>query len=1128
MQKIWKKSRDQKNHKIKFKLLKKCCLVSAIGLFFIGCSLDGDIFKMDETDIKSSADGKPWQNVRGSGDRDYSTILVDGIMRGLPDPEQMKHLWKAEKISELPDGTWQAQISFPYWRGYVDDTLALNDMYSFYAYSGQGVLYFSPDEFVDSFRLFVNGFEADVSGCDNGGIYKLDLSRISVNGKNTIQLSQLTTVDEEIPGTVEIWIPYPEVMSGTLEESGISKEAVDFISDLIKTDVEYGFPGAQLAVVQNGKLVYENAWGKTNRYFPDGTLNETSEDVTTETLYDLASVTKMFSVNYALQKLVTDGELDLDAKISDFLGAGFYKNVIKVNFTGGVNVSLDTQRTWKSEITIRDLLCHQGGFPSDPRYFAPYTTLKEPANLQSYRNPLYSGNDGTAKTKSATIEAICKTPLLYEPGTKTVYSDVDYMVLGLVVEKVTGKDLDTYLKETFFEPMGLTHITYNPLENGFTKENCAATELNGNTRDGAVSFPGIRKETIQGQVHDEKAYYNMGGISGHAGLFSNASDLARLASVMLTGGYGNHRFFSKNVMDQFMAPKRENASNWGLGWWREGDDQRVWYFGTQSGSDTVGHQGWTGTLVMIDPERDLVIVYLTNKINSPVTDKSSNPNKFDGNWFTSATLGFVPQILSMGMEGDRNITEQLKSLLSDMVRDSVKLVPEDAKESHPAVKNMESKKALLEKRAGMEEAQKESGQKKNEDEKSGQEDPDGNTGGSEDMTNVTDRTVILGDERFELYLPILEGKRVALFSNHTGIVGNQISGMHILDALIEKGVNVTAIFAPEHGFRGTADAGAIVEDSVDEKTQVPIFSLHGGAGSSYPDKESMDRFDILVIDIQDVGLRYYTYYISMYYLMDACVLDGKEVILLDRPNPNGFYVDGPILKDGFYSNVGRLPLPVVHGLTLGELALMINGEGWLTEGKDALKLKVIPCENYTHATKISLAVNPSPNLKDMRAIYLYASTCFFENTAVSVGRGTDYPFEIYGSPYFLELEDYNFSFVPQSMSGAENPPFLGEVCYGKDLRGILEETICEEKIQLNYLISAYNDMKKVHPEVSFFGKPDAKGRYWIDLLCGTDQVRLMIEEGKEAEEIKDSWKDDLEAFKKQRKPYLLYEYEGSK
>ena len=388
-----------------------------------------------------------------------------------------------------------------------------------------------------------------------------------------------------------------------------------------------------------------------------------------------------------------------------------------------------------------------------------------------------------------------------------------------------------------------------------------------------------------------------------------------------------------------------------------------------------------------------------------------------------------------------------------------------------------------------------------------------------DPATEADLPLVLGDEQFDTYIPLLADKRVALFSNHTGIVGDK--DRHILDALIEHDVNVTAAFSPEHGFRGTEDAGESVNDSIDEKTGVPILSLYRG-NSHYPSAEDMETFDTLVVDMQDVGLRYYTYYISMYYLMDACASTGKEVIILDRPNPNGFYVDGPILQEKYRSRVGQLPIPIVYGMTWGELAQMINGEGWLAAGKDACNLTVIPCLNYTHDMKTTLIRRPSPNLKDMRAVYLYASTCFFENTYVSVGRGTDKPFEIYGSPY-LPQETNPYTFTPQDMEGANNPPFEGELCYGKDLSDIPLEDIWAAGIDLNYLIDAYNDFHEAHPDMDFFDNEPNGAKYWIDYLSGSDDLRKQIIAGKSADEIKASWQDDIEAFKAQREPYLLYE-----
>ena len=371
--------------------------------------------------------------------------------------------------------------------------------------------------------------------------------------------------------------------------------------------------------------------------------------------------------------------------------------------------------------------------------------------------------------------------------------------------------------------------------------------------------------------------------------------------------------------------------------------------------------------------------------------------------------------------------------------------------------------------------------------------------------------VILGDEQFDEYLPLTEGQRVAIFSNQTGLVGN--TGTHILDTLISRGVNVTAIFSPEHGFRDLADDGSHVADGVEPVTGVPILSLYGGAGGNHPTDEAMDMFDVLIVDIQDVGLRFYTYYITMCHLMDACAESGKHMILLDRPNPNGMYVDGPILDMSLRSGVGHLPIPTVHGLTLGELARMAQGEKWLKEGNNC-KLTVIPCKNYTHQTLYELPVRPSPNLPNMQAIYLYPSLCGFEGTVVSLGRGTDKPFQQYGHPAFKGK--YGYSFTPRSVKGSSNPPLLGQECFGVDLSALSQKEIREKKMDLSYIISAYSIMKEQGQEAGFF-------RRFFDLLMGQRYIREMIENGATEPEIRARWQSDVEAFLLQRRPYLLYE-----
>lgn len=582
-------------------------------------------------------------------------------------------------------GGWQGEPVFPNWKG-LDDTLAMNHMYTFVGYAGQGTLCVEPESGVTGFNLFVNNRQINTAAMAAGGVWNVDISGQTINGRNTIQVGGIRPRGKQ----VTVRVGYPTVQEGSLQDVGIDRDALELLEQIIQADVNNGFPSAQMAIVKNGKLVYQNAWGKVNSYNPDGTPKTDSPAVTNDTLYDLASNTKMYTANYALQYLVTQGKANLDSRLVDLLGSAFVEDTIDITYNGYENPGLKVNKQWKAELTLRDILRHQAGFPADPQYHNDSFDQCSQKTVPGATNVLFSGWDGSAATRATTLKSIFKTPLMYKPGTKTVYSDVDYMLLAFAIEAITGKGLDAFLKETFWDPMGLTHTTYNPLLNGFSANDCAATELNGNTRDGAISFTGVRTATIQGQVHDEKCYYAMGGISGHAGLFSNATELAKLASVMLTGGYGENRYFSRNVMDAFTAPKKEDAANWGLGWWREGDNQRCWYFGTQAPSNTIGHQGWTGTLTMIDPVEDLVVVYLTNKINSPVTDKAANPNKFNGNWYTASTLGFVAQLLYQGLQNHgTDPNNAYSALLEDMAESKFALVAEGGSvpATHPLVRS---------------------------------------------------------------------------------------------------------------------------------------------------------------------------------------------------------------------------------------------------------------------------------------------------------------------------------------------------------------------------------------------------------------------------------------------------------
>ncbi|MBT0608855.1 exo-beta-N-acetylmuramidase NamZ family protein [Aequorivita echinoideorum] len=374
--------------------------------------------------------------------------------------------------------------------------------------------------------------------------------------------------------------------------------------------------------------------------------------------------------------------------------------------------------------------------------------------------------------------------------------------------------------------------------------------------------------------------------------------------------------------------------------------------------------------------------------------------------------------------------------------------------------------------------------------------------------------IITGAAQPQLYIPMLAEKNVGVVANQTSVIIDEVTSAddntkkittHLVDFLVDNSIKVSKVFAPEHGFRGTADAGEHVKDGIDKKTGVPLISLYGN--NKKPTPQQLEGIDVVVFDIQDVGARFYTYISTLHYVMEACAEAGIPVIIFDRPNPNGHYIDGPILEKENESFVGMHPIPVVHGMTIGEYAQMINGEGWL-KNKAKCKLSVIKMENYTHQTSYSLPIKPSPNLPNDQAINLYPSLCFFEGTFINAGRGTDMQFQIFGAPS-LPTSKYTFEYTPKSNEGAKDPKFKGQLCNGKDLRK--EPKL--SKINLEWLIDAYNaNGKKKEFFNSFFVK-----------LAGTDKLQKQIESGMSAEEIRNSWKEGLAGFMKIRQKYLLYQ-----
>ncbi|MCB9360706.1 MAG: DUF1343 domain-containing protein [Flavobacteriales bacterium] len=365
------------------------------------------------------------------------------------------------------------------------------------------------------------------------------------------------------------------------------------------------------------------------------------------------------------------------------------------------------------------------------------------------------------------------------------------------------------------------------------------------------------------------------------------------------------------------------------------------------------------------------------------------------------------------------------------------------------------------------------------------------------------KEIVIAANRTTAYIPLLKDKKVGVVGNHTSMI-NQT---HLVDSLLSLGINVAKVFSPEHGFRGNADAGEKVNSNIDEKTKLPIVSLYGK--NKKPSKEQLKGLDVVVFDIQDVGTRFYTYISTMSYVMEACAENNIRVIVLDRPNPNGHYVDGPILNPKFSSFIGMHQVPIVHGMTIGEYAKMVNGEQWLSDSL-VCDLTVIEMENYNHKSTYNLPLKPSPNLPNMKSIYLYPYLCLFEGTPLSIGRGTDKPFQIIGHP---KMDSINYSFTPKSMNGAKNPKLKNEKCYGIDL-SLKEETELRDfaKLDLSWLITIYQnyDDKK-----NFFGSS-------FNLLAGNDDLQNQLKGGLSEEEIKDSWQDGLTHFKATRKKYLLY------
>ncbi len=475
------------------------------------------------------------------------------------------------------------------------------DRRTFKGYKGAGEIIVENNG-VTNVEVYINGKAVDMQDAlsSKNKVTTIDISKYTVNGANIIKVENIEPEETYL----NIYIPYPKLRQGKPEEVGFSEEKLAKIDALIESEVEDGFPGAALLIAKDGKVIKKSAYGYKVKYDGDQLLAK-CPPMEEDTIFDQASNTKMFATNIAIQKLVSEGKININDKVSKYIPG----------FVGG----------GRENITIKHLLTHTAGFEA-------WIGFHNPNN--HYGKEMYSLD------RDRTLRLLEQIPLTYETGTKTIYSDIDYMLLGYIIENVTGQKLDLYVENNIYKPLGLKHTCYNPLKKGFSLDRFAATETMGNTRGGTIDFPSIRKYTLRGEVHDEITYYSMDGVSGHAGLFSNTQDMAVLCQMVLNGGgYGDVKIFDKGVLDQFTKPS-DNDITFGLGWNRAGNMDRIWQFGPYASDTAIGHTGWTGTLTLIDPKYELVIVLLTNKKHSEIID-----GRFDGDKYQTGMYGSIVSLV---------------------------------------------------------------------------------------------------------------------------------------------------------------------------------------------------------------------------------------------------------------------------------------------------------------------------------------------------------------------------------------------------------------------------------------------------------------------------------------------------
>lgn len=535
---------------------------------------------------------------------------------------------KGQKVTNVDKSYMDSQVSYKFPEDSLTSRKYARYKRVFKAYKGRGTV-FVENHGAKTAEIYVNGYYIPINNilASENGSAQINIGKYTQDGDNTLEVFNITPKGSYI----NVKVQYPELVYGEPKDLGLKNDAFKTVDNLINAEVKEGFPGATLIVVKDGKIIKNTAYGVKMLW--DGYNKvKNPEPMTTDTLFDLASNTKMFATNLALMKLVSEGKIKVTDLVSKYLD----------NFVDGPN----DKYKGKANIKLEDLMHHNAGFPPDPQYF----------------NPKVAG-DLYSQDKATTIKMLSKTPLIYTPGTKTIYSDVDYMILGVVVEKVTGMPLDQYVENNIYKPLGLTRTVFNPLQKGFKADDCAATERNGNTRDGMVSFPNIRTSVIQGQVHDEKAYYSMGGVSGHAGLFSTTHDMAVLAQLILNGGgYDGFKLFDRDTLEQFIKPSDDDNS-YGLGWDRNADSESTWEFGAYASYLTIGHTGWTGTVTCIDPKNDMAIILLTNERNTPCPKGNFDTAAFETGRYGSILTLVEEAMLNKGNDNGAGLIQAAKDQL---------------------------------------------------------------------------------------------------------------------------------------------------------------------------------------------------------------------------------------------------------------------------------------------------------------------------------------------------------------------------------------------------------------------------------------------------------------------------------